>query len=79
MHYALNFRTFLFSHYFYTGLRIAIGVIGLTLLVYAVTDLATAMTVSIGALCTSLMDNLPSGINLMKWWPAPCCARSLRC
>jgi uncharacterized membrane protein YccC len=60
MHYALNFRTFLFSHYFYSGLRIAIGVIGLTLLVYAVSDLQTAMTFSIGALCTSLMDHLPS-------------------
>jgi uncharacterized membrane protein YccC len=60
MHYTLNFRTFLFSHYFYTGLRIAIGVIGLTALVLNYTDnLPAAMTVCIGALCTSLMD-LPS-------------------
>ena len=56
MHYALNFRTFLFSHYFYTGLRVGTGVVGLTLLAYALTDLRTAMVVSIGALCTSLMD-----------------------
>jgi uncharacterized membrane protein YccC len=56
MHYALNPRTFLFSHYFYTGLRTAIGVIGLTSLVYHFGDLASAMTVCIGAMCTSFMD-----------------------
>ncbi|MFZ6645299.1 FUSC family membrane protein [Undibacterium sp. TJN25] len=59
MHYALDLRTFIFSHYFYTGFRIAIGVIGLTSLVLAYADLPTAMTVCIGALCTSLMD-MPS-------------------
>jgi len=59
MHYALNPRTFLFSHYFYTGLRTAVGVIGLTSLVLFYSDLPTAMTVCIGALCTSFMD-LPS-------------------
>ncbi|HEY8027501.1 MAG TPA: FUSC family membrane protein [Burkholderiaceae bacterium] len=56
MHYALNPRTFLFSHYFYTGLRTAIGIIGLTSLVLWRSDLASAMTVCIGALCTSFMD-----------------------
>ncbi len=56
MDYALSFRTFLFSHYFYTGLRVGTGVVGLTLLAYALIDLRTAMIVSIGALCTSLMD-----------------------
>src|SRR6202162_59721 len=59
MHYALDIRTFIFSHYFYTGIRIAIGVVGLTLLVMYGVDLAAAMTVCIGALGTSLMD-LPS-------------------
>ncbi|WP_050466526.1 FUSC family membrane protein [Herbaspirillum chlorophenolicum] len=59
MHYALDIRTFLFSHYFYTGVRIAIGVVGLTMLVYNVADMPTTMTVFLGALCTSLMD-LPS-------------------
>lgn len=59
MHYALDIRTFIFSHYFYTGVRIATGVVGLTLLVMVGFDLPTAMTVCIGALCTSLMD-LPS-------------------
>src|SRR5688500_1889972 len=29
MHYALHFRTFIFSHYFYRGLRTAIDVVGL--------------------------------------------------
>jgi uncharacterized membrane protein YccC len=59
MHYALAPRTFLFSHYFYTGLRIAFGIVGLAYLAYAVADLPAAMAVAIGALCTSLMD-LPS-------------------
>ncbi|MBP0597042.1 FUSC family protein [Herbaspirillum sp. LeCh32-8] len=59
MHYALDIRTFLFSHYFYTGVRIAIGVVGFTMLVYNVADMQTTMTVFLGALCTSLMD-LPS-------------------
>jgi uncharacterized membrane protein YccC len=59
MHYALAPRTLFFSHYFYTGLRIATGVVGLTFLTYAFADLPTAMAVAMGALCTSLMD-LPS-------------------
>jgi uncharacterized membrane protein YccC len=59
MHYALAPRTFLFSHYFYTGLRIATGIVGLTYLTYAIADLPAAMAVAIGALCTSLMD-MPS-------------------
>jgi uncharacterized membrane protein YccC len=59
MHYALAPRTFLFSHYFYTGLRIAAGIVGLAFLAYAIADLQTAMVVAMGALCTSLMD-LPS-------------------
>ncbi len=59
MHYALDIRTFLFSHYFYTGLRIATGVIGLTLLAFNYSSMDIATTVFLGALCTSLMD-LPS-------------------
>ncbi|NBV15149.1 hypothetical protein, partial [Janthinobacterium sp.] len=27
MHYALNLRTFIYSHYFYLGLRVAIGLV----------------------------------------------------
>jgi uncharacterized membrane protein YccC len=59
MHYALTPRTFLYSHYFSTGLRIATGVLGLTILTLWATRLDIAMVVCIGALCTSLMD-LPS-------------------
>lgn len=59
MHYALNLRTFIYSHYFYLGLRVAIGLVGLALLVQEIGDSATAMTVCIGALCTTLMD-MPS-------------------
>ncbi|MDB5935434.1 MAG: hypothetical protein JWQ01_2778 [Massilia sp.] len=59
MQYALAPRTFLFSHYFYTGLRIATGIVGLTFLTLAISNLPTAMAVAMGALCTSLMD-MPS-------------------
>ncbi|OHV98005.1 membrane protein [Janthinobacterium lividum] len=59
MHYALNLRTFIYSHYFYLGLRVAVGLVGLTLLTLEISDSATAMTVCIGALCTTLMD-MPS-------------------
>lgn len=59
MHYALAPRTFVFSHYFYTGLRIAFGIVGLTWLTYAIASLPAAMAVAMGALCTSLMD-MPS-------------------
>ena len=59
MHYALNLRTFAHSHYFYLGLRVAIGVLGLTFVARELAGTAAAMTVCIGALCTSLMD-MPS-------------------
>ncbi|MCA3193153.1 MULTISPECIES: FUSC family protein [unclassified Cupriavidus] len=59
MEYAHDPRTFLFSHYIYRGLRSATGVIGLTLVAMQFMDLPSAMVVSVGALCTSLMD-LPS-------------------
>ncbi|WP_454765615.1 FUSC family protein [Cupriavidus campinensis] len=59
MEYAHDPRTFLFSHYIYRGLRSATGVIGATLVAMQWMDLPSAMVVSVGALCTSLMD-LPS-------------------
>lgn len=62
MHYALTPRTFFFSHYFYSGLRIATGVIGLTLLLVWFAGLPAAMAFCLGALCTSLMD-LPSPLH----------------
>jgi uncharacterized membrane protein YccC len=62
MQYAHDPRTFVFSHYVYRGLRSATGVIGATLIALHFSDLPTAMVVSMGALCTSLMD-LPSPLN----------------
>lgn len=62
MQYAHDPRTFLFSHYVYRGLRSATGVIGATLIAMHFGDLPTAMVVSMGALCTSLMD-LPSPVH----------------
>ncbi|PHV05149.1 hypothetical protein CSQ96_22210 [Janthinobacterium sp. BJB412] len=59
MHYALNLRTFFYSHYFYLGLRFAAGLVGVTLITLQFADMTTAMTVCIGALCTALMD-MPS-------------------
>ena len=59
MHYALNLRTFFYSHYFYLGLRFAAGLVGVTVITLQFSDMATAMTVCIGALCTALMD-MPS-------------------
>ena len=62
MQYAHDPRTFLYSHYVYRGLRSATGVIGATLIALQFSDLPTAMVVSMGALCTSLIEN---GIQVM--------------
>ncbi|MDF3831719.1 FUSC family membrane protein [Cupriavidus basilensis] len=62
MQYAHDARTFVYSHYVYRGLRSATGVIGATLIALQFADLPTAMVVSMGALCTSLMD-LPNPLN----------------
>jgi uncharacterized membrane protein YccC len=59
LHYALSPRTFFHSHYFHLGLRFGAGLIGIIWLTLAVADMATAMSVGIGALCTALMD-MPS-------------------
>ncbi|WP_295996571.1 FUSC family membrane protein, partial [Rugamonas sp.] len=59
MHYALNLRTFFYSHYFHLGLRFGAGLVGITAIALQFTGLTVAMTICIGALCTALMD-LPS-------------------
>ena len=59
MHYALAPRTFFFSHYFYTGLRIATGIVGLAVLIATFANLRIAVVMATGGLCASLMD-LPS-------------------
>jgi uncharacterized membrane protein YccC len=59
MHYALDPRTFFYSHYFHLGLRFGAGLVGVIALAMSLTDTHTAMSVGIGALCTALMD-MPS-------------------
>src|SRR5471030_2001673 len=59
MHYALNLRTFFYSHYFHLGLRFGTGLVGITAIALQFTTLPIAMTICIGALCTALLD-LPS-------------------
>jgi len=59
MHYALDPRTFFYSHYFHLGLRFGAGLVGVIALAMWLTDTHTAMSIGIGALCTALMD-MPS-------------------
>ncbi|WP_028102642.1 FUSC family protein [Pseudoduganella violaceinigra] len=59
MHYALDPRTFFYSHYFHLGLRFGAGLVGVIALAMSLTDTHTAMSIGIGALCTALMD-MPS-------------------
>jgi uncharacterized membrane protein YccC len=59
MHYALDPRTFFYSHYFHLGLRFGAGLVGIIALTLWLADMPTAMSVGIGALCTALMD-MPS-------------------
>jgi uncharacterized membrane protein YccC len=59
MHYALDPRTFFYSHYFHLGLRFGVGLVGVIALAMWLTDTHTAMSIGIGALCTALMD-MPS-------------------
>ncbi|MTW12361.1 FUSC family protein [Pseudoduganella eburnea] len=59
MHYALDPRTFFYSHYFHLGLRFGVGLVGVIALAMWLTDIHIAMSIGIGALCTALMD-MPS-------------------
>lgn len=59
MHYALDLKTFIRSHYFYAGLRIAIGIMLSTGMIAYFSTQEIAMTAFLGALCTSSID-LPS-------------------
>lgn len=56
MHYALDFRTFIYSHYFHSGLRIATGIMLSTGIIAYFFAQEIAMTAFLGALCTSSMD-----------------------
>lgn len=59
MDYIHDSRTFLYSHYISRSIHIATGVIGPTSSALLVMDLRGTMVVSVGTLCTSLVD-LPS-------------------
>lgn len=50
------FRRYLFSHLLYSGLTVAIGVLGITLGGYAIAGLASGMAASTGALLVSTAD-----------------------
>ena len=56
MHYALNLRTFFYSHYFHLGLRFGAGLMGIIALAQWIAGVHIAVSVGIGALCTALMD-----------------------
>ncbi|WP_374582314.1 FUSC family membrane protein [Pseudoduganella sp.] len=59
MHYALDPRTFFYSHYFHLGLRFGAGLVGIVALFMWLANTHVAMSIGIGALCTALMD-MPS-------------------
>ncbi len=65
------------GRHFYTGLRVASGLLGLSLLVYAFSDMQTAVTASMGGLCTSIADiaspRRHKPAELLAGWAASSC------
>jgi uncharacterized membrane protein YccC len=53
---SLTLVRYIFSHYFYSGLGVACGVLGVALVTYGVSDLTTAVAASTGALAVSIAD-----------------------
>ena len=53
---SLTLVRYIFSHYFYSGLGVACGVLGVALATYSVSDLTTAVAASTGALAVSIAD-----------------------
>lgn len=53
---SLTLVRYIFSHYFYSGLGVACGVLGIALVTYALFDLTTAAAASTGALAVSIAD-----------------------
>src|SRR5450432_1270495 len=53
---SLTLVRYIFSHYFYSGLGVACGVLGVALVTYGATDLTTAVAASTGALAVSIAD-----------------------
>lgn len=52
-----DIKRFLYSHYFADGLKISFGVILPALLFAKIGQFATGITISLGALCVSIVDN----------------------
>ncbi|MCL4757206.1 MAG: FUSC family protein [Rhodocyclaceae bacterium] len=61
MHFSLSLKRLVHGQHFLSGLIAAIGVIGLGLLAHWWADAATAMALSTGVLCASLVD-LPASL-----------------
>jgi uncharacterized membrane protein YccC len=53
---SLTLVRYLFSHYFYSGLGVACGVLGVAVVTYAIADLPTAVAASTGAMAVSIAD-----------------------
>lgn len=57
MNQSREIKSFIFSQYFSDGLRITFGVLLPSLVFYQLNQLATGLTISLGALCVSIADN----------------------
>jgi uncharacterized membrane protein YccC len=53
---SLTLVRYIFSHYFYSGLGVACGVLGVAAATYSVSDLTTAVAASTGAMAVSIAD-----------------------
>ncbi len=53
---SLTLVRYIFSHYFYSGLGVACGVLGVALATYSIFDLTTAVAASTGAMAVSIAD-----------------------
>jgi uncharacterized membrane protein YccC len=65
MNFSISLKRFIYGQHFLSGLFAACGVISFGLLWYAVTDPPTAMVLSSGALCVSLVD-MPASLRYKR-------------
>lgn len=65
MNFSISLKRFIYGQHFLSGLFAACGVIGFGLLWYAVADQPTAMVLSSGALCVSLVD-MPASLRYKR-------------
>ena len=59
-----SFRDFMYTQYFYDGIKITIGVLLPSLIFFQFDELLIGLPISLGALCVSVADN--PGPNLHK-------------